>query len=59
MQYIKETTQGNQNSGTDISDYTEVTYYLDGGEHDIWIGYTKDGSVSDGDDRGYVIIPRT
>lgn len=37
----------------------DVTFNnLDGGEHIITVTYGKDGSVNDGDDRGYVAIPR-
>ena len=38
--------------------YTPVTYSLGSGEHTIKIRYGKDGSVSEGDDRGYVLVPK-
>ena len=55
----KTSTKGNQNSGTAISNYTKVTYTgIDGGSHRITITYRKDGSVNNGADRGYLIIPK-
>ena len=55
---IKSHTRGNQQSGNDISNYKLVKFNnIDGGEHKITIVYRKDGSVNDGDDRGYVLIP--
>ena len=55
----KMTTSGNQNSGTAISNYSLVTFTnIDGGSHRITIKYRKDGSVNNGTDRGYVIIPQ-
>lgn len=37
----------------------DVTFNgLDGGEHIITVTYGKDGSANDGDDRGYVAIPK-
>ena len=55
----KITTSGNQNSGTALSNYTLVTYTnIDGGSHRITIKYRKDGSVNNGTDRGYIIIPQ-
>lgn len=36
----------------------EVTYYLDGGEHDLWFTFRKDGSVAVDPDVGYVFIPK-
>lgn len=50
------TTSGKQNGGTDIGSYTLVEYPNDGGEHFIEIGFRKDSSASDDDDRGYVLI---
>lgn len=55
---VKASTQGGQRSGTSAADYTAVDYELGGGEHDIWIGYTKDGSEYGNDDRGFVLIPK-
>lgn len=38
----------------------DVTFNgLDSGEHIITVTYGKDGSANDGDDRGYVAIPKT
>ena len=55
----KMSTSGNQNSGTAISNYTKVTYTgIDGGSHRITVTYRKDGSVNNGADRGYLIIPK-
>ena len=55
----KMSTQGNQNSGTALSSYTKVTYTgIDGGSHRITVKYRKDGSVNEGTDRGYLIIPK-
>lgn len=56
---VKACTQGNQTDGTNgIDDYTAVDYDLDGGVHDIWIGFVKDVSVGENDDRGFVLIPK-
>lgn len=52
----KATTKGNQKGGTDIGSYTLVEYPNDGGEHFIEVGYRKDSSDADNDDRGYVLI---
>ena len=55
----KTSTKGNQNSGTALSSYTKVTYTgIDGGSHRITVTYRKDGSVNEGTDRGYLIIPK-
>lgn len=55
----KMSTSGKQNSGTAISNYTKVTYTgIDGGSHRIIVTYRKDGSVNEGTDRGYLIIPK-
>ena len=55
----KMSTSGKQNSGTAISNYTKVTYTdIDGGSHRIIVTYRKDGSVNEGTDRGYIIIPK-
>lgn len=55
----KKTTSGNQNSGTSLSSYTKVTYTgISEGTHRITITYRKDGSVNNGTDRGYVLIPK-
>ena len=55
---VKVSTKDNQNGGTDIYSYTPVDYDLDGGEHDIWVGFTKDGSWQEGEDRGFVLIQK-
>lgn len=44
--------------GTAISNYTLVTYNLDGGEHRICIVYGHRDTVVRNDDRGYVLIPK-
>ena len=55
----KYTTQGKQNGGTSISSYSAVTFSnIGGGSHRIAIKYSKDGSVNEGNDRGYVLIPK-
>ena len=58
---IKSTTSGNQKDGTAIGDYTEVDYTnIDSTkEHTIWVMYKKDGGGDIGDDRGYVLIPKS
>lgn len=57
---IKAWTRGNQQSGTDLSSYTAVTYNIpDNFPHFIDIAYKKDSGVNTGDDRGYVLIPNT
>lgn len=56
---VKSHTSGNQQSGQAIGNYTKVTYTnLAGKDHFICIVYRKDGSVNDGNDRGYVLIPK-
>ena len=56
---VKAHTRGNQKSDTSISNYTLVEFTgLDYGEHRITIVYRKDGSGDEGDDRGYVLIPK-
>jgi hypothetical protein len=56
---VKAHTQGIQNSGTDLSNYTLVEYTgIDGGAHRITVIYRKDSSQNSGDDRGYVLIPK-
>lgn len=40
-----------------IGDYKVVDYELDGGSHRICVLYRKDGGYSEGDDRGYLLIP--
>lgn len=57
---VKAHTRGNQQSGTALSSYTPVEYTgISSGSHTITIVYRKDGSVNSGDDRGYVLIPKT
>ena len=56
---VKAHTLGNQQSGTAISNYTYVEFTgIDENEHRITIVYRKDGSQSNGTDRGYVLIPK-
>lgn len=53
------TTQSKQNSGTNIGAYQQVTFAnIPSGKHTIYIRYKKDGSGSNGTDRGYVLIPK-
>ena len=54
----KAHTKGKQNSGTTLSDYTAVTYTGLKDNDIIYIVFRKDGSGSDYDDRGYVLIPK-
>lgn len=55
----KMTTKNSQNSGTNISNYTAVTFSnIGGGSHRIAICYSKDSSQNSGTDRGYVLIPK-
>ena len=57
---VKAHTRGNQQSGTALSSYTLVEYTgISSGSHTITIVYRKDGSVNSGDDRGYVLIPKS
>jgi uncharacterized protein (TIGR02145 family) len=56
---FKMTTSGNQQSGTSLSSYTEVTFTnIGGGQHRIMVAYKKDHSVDNGNDKGYVLIPK-
>jgi hypothetical protein len=54
----KASTKGKQNSGQDISSYTKVHYDNLTGEDRITITYKKDGSVANGNDQGYILIPK-
>lgn len=57
--YVYAHTKGKPNGGTDIGSYTKVEYdNIDGGEHTIYVYYTKDGSGNNNDDRGYILIPK-
>ena len=55
---VKAHTRGNQKSGTTLSDYTAVTYTGLSDKDIIYIVFTKDSSGANGDDRGYVLIPK-
>ena len=56
---VKYSTKGTPNQGSAISNYTLVEYTgIDEGEHRITIIYRKDSSADNGDDRGYVLIPK-
>jgi hypothetical protein len=56
---VKLTTKGKQNSGTDIDSYQLVEFTgIDCGEHRITVMYRKDAVNYEGDDRGYVLIPK-
>ena len=55
----KANTSGKQTSGTALSNYTEVNYTsLNEEDHFICIVYRKDGSVDNGNDRGYLLVPK-
>lgn len=57
--YVYAHTKGKSNGGTDVNSYTKVEYdNIDGGEHTIYVYYTKDGSGNNYDDRGYILIPK-
>ena len=57
--YVYAHTKGKSNEGTDIGSYTKVEYdNIDGGEHTIYVYYTKDAVVNHYDDRGYILIPK-
>ena len=57
---VKAHTRGNQQSGTALSNYTLVEFTgISSGEHTITVVYRKDGSVNEGDDRGYVLIEKS
>lgn len=58
---VKSTTKSNQNSSTATTAYTTVEYTnIDSTrEHTIWVMYRKDSSTDSGDDRGYVLIPKS
>ena len=57
--YMKASTSGKQNSSTAITAYTLVEYTnIPEGEHVITVAYRKDMSVNNGDDRGYLLIPK-
>lgn len=51
-------TSTSSTSGTAISSYKLVTYNLDGGEHRICIVYGHRDTITQNDDRGYVLIPK-
>ena len=54
-----DTRTSNNTSSTSLSSYKRVDYTgLGGTRHTIRIVYRKDGSVSNGDDRGYLVIPK-
>ena len=60
----KAYTRDNQQSGTALSNYTAVTFTSADGltnddtPHTFYIQYGKDSVWSEGDDRGYVLIPK-
>lgn len=56
---VKAHTSGKQNAGTSLSYYTLVEFTnIDDGKHRITIVYRKDGSQNEGDDSGYLLIPK-
>ena len=56
---VKAHTKGKQYNPTSISNFTEVDYSNDGGEHFVVVTYRKDGSDNSNDDRGYVAVKFT
>lgn len=57
---VKAYTRGNQQSGTALSNYTEVNYTgIDGGTHVITVIYRKDSSDNYNDDKGYILVPKS
>jgi hypothetical protein len=53
------TANGNQQSGTAITNYTLVEFSgIDDGEHTIQVLYRKDYSDKSGTDQGYLLIPK-
>ena len=56
---VKAHTRGNQNSETDITNYTKVEFNnIDTiNEHFITVVYRKDVSADNGTDMGYILIP--
>ena len=57
--YVYAHTRGKSNGGTGVNSYTKVEYdNIDGGEHTIYVYYTKDSSENNYDDRGYILIPK-
>lgn len=56
---VKAHTRGNQKAGQTLADYTAVTYTgLGGTSHFICVAYRKDSSANNGNDRGYLLIPK-
>lgn len=56
---VKAHTHNNQQSGTEISNYTLVEFTgIDQGNHTITIIYRKDAATNEGNDRGYILIPK-
>ena len=61
----KANTRDNQKSGTTFNNYTEVIFTTSDGltdddtPHTFYIQYGKDTSTNSGDDRGYVLIPKS
>ena len=57
--YVEISTDEQSNPGTTLSDYTAVNYTKLSGNDIIYIVYTKNnGSYAEGDDRGYLLIPK-
>lgn len=56
---VKSSTKCRDYEGCDIESYKLVEFNnIDGGNHRITIVYKKDISVSEGNDQGYVLIPK-
>ena len=56
---VKVHTSGNQQAGTNLSDYTQVRFdKLDEKKHVITILYKKNASGNVGDDKGYLLLPK-
>ena len=53
-------TKSRQNSGTQLHSYTPVTFnnLSKSSSYTIYVVFTKDGTNDNGDDRGYVLIPK-
>ena len=57
---VKAHTRGNHQPGTALSNYTLVEFTgITSGMHTIMVVYRKDGSGNIGEDRGYVLIPKS
>ncbi len=55
---VKATTRGNQQSGSAQSEYTFVTYTNVSANDYIYVIYRKDADSAQGDDRGFLLLPK-